>query len=64
MYVLDIVYVNVAVHDGIYCEGRNTLYAEFVHDITAVGNYRCKPNVQFVGNLFIDVSLYNKREHF
>ena len=57
LYLVD---VHVAVHHGIDGEGGDTLHTQFVHDVLAVGDDRGKSDIQFVGDLFVDVALHNQ----
>ena len=61
---LDFVDVDVAVHDGVDGECGNTLHTQLFHDILAVGDDGGEADVQAVGNLFVDVSLYDECHHF
>ena len=60
-FVLDLVDVDVAVHDGIDGEGTDTLHAELLHDVLTMGNDGGQTDMQTVGNLFVDISLYDER---
>ena len=60
-FVLDLVDVDVAVHDGIDGKGADTLHAELLHDVLTMGNDGGQTDMQTVGNLFVDISLYDER---
>ena len=47
--------------DGVYGEGRHALETKLVHDVTTVSDDRAKTDVQKVGNLLVDVALYDER---
>lgn len=64
MLTLYVLYINVSVHNGIYCQRRHALHTEFVHYVSPVGYHRRKPNIKFVGNLLVNESLNYKRHHF
>ena len=60
-FVLDLVDVDVAVHDGVDGKGADTLHAELLHDVLAVRNDCGETDVQTVGNLLVDESLHDER---
>ena len=60
-FVLDLVDVDVAVHDGVDGKGADTLHAELLHDVLTMGNDGGQTDMQTVGNLFVDISLYDER---
>ena len=61
---LNLVDVYVAVGDGVDGEGGDALEAELVHDVAAVGDDRGKTDVETVGNLLVDIALYDERHDF
>ena len=62
--ISDFVDIHVAVHDGVDGEGGDALHAEFLHDVLTVGDNGRDPDIQFVGNLLVDVTLYDERHDF
>ena len=50
-------------HDGINCQGTDTLAVEFFDDIFAVRDDSGKAHVQSVGYLLVDKALYNKGKY-
>lgn len=59
----DFVDVNVTMHDGIDGEGRNAFNAKFFHDVFAVSDNGRQADIEFVGNLLVDIALHNERHH-
>ena len=55
--LLDRTHVDKIVEQGVKGETGDCLDAQFVGDILPMGDDRCQPNIQFVGNLLIDISL-------
>ena len=55
----NLVNIYISVHYGVDSEGRDALYPELVHNVFAMCNDGTQPNIQFVGNLFIDKALAN-----
>ena len=58
---LNLVDIDVSVHDGIDGEGADALHTQLVHDVLAVGDDGCQTDVQAVGNLLVDESLHDER---
>ena len=48
-------------HDGIDGEGGDTLHAELLHDVLAMGDDSGEADMQLVGNLLINITLYDER---
>ena len=61
LYLVDI---DVAVHDSIDGKGGDALQAEFLHDVLAMGDDCGQADVEFVGYLLVDESLYDQRHDF
>ena len=61
VYLLYFIDVDIAVHDGIDSEGGNTLHAKLFHNVLAVGDDCGEPDVQAIGNLFVDIASHDER---
>ena len=61
---LNLVDIYIPVHDGIDSQGGDALHAELLHDVLAMGDDRGQTNVQLVGNLLVDITLHDERQHF
>ena len=48
-------------HDGIDGEGGDTLHTELLHDVFAMGDDSGEADMQLVGNLLINITLYDER---
>ena len=61
LYLVD---VYITVHHSIDGEGGNALQTELVHNILTMGDDGGQPDVELIGNLFVDKSLYDERHDF
>ena len=50
-------------HHSIDGEGRDTLHAQLVHDVLAMGDNGSQTDVQDVGNLLVGIALHDVRHH-
>ena len=60
----DVAFVHVAHADGADDECGDGLYAELLHDVAAVGDDGREPDLQPVGDLFVQQTLSDERQHF
>ncbi len=50
-------------HHSIDSEGRDTLHAQLVHDVLAMGDNGSQTDVQDVGNLLVGIALHDVRHY-